>query len=43
MGLYPPTRCRNPRVSEWGMIALTVLLLTAGAVVVGRRRRPAAA
>ena len=29
-----------PTVSEWGMIVLTVLLLTAGAVLVGRRRRP---
>ena len=29
---------RIPTVSEWGLIVLTLLLLTAGAVVLGRRR-----
>ena len=32
-----------PTVSEWGLIVMTLLLLTAGTVVFGRRRRPAAA
>ncbi|MCH8149383.1 MAG: hypothetical protein IH987_15610 [Planctomycetes bacterium] len=32
-----------PTVSEWGLIILTVLGLTAGTVMYGRRRRPAAA
>ena len=31
-----------PTVSEWGLIVLTLLLLTAGTVVLGRRRRAAA-
>lgn len=31
-----------PAVSEWGLIAMTLLLLTAGAIVLGRRRQPAA-
>jgi hypothetical protein len=31
-----------PTVSEWGLIALTVLLLTAGGIVIVRRRRAAA-
>jgi hypothetical protein len=31
-----------PTVSEWGLIVMTLLLLTAGMVVFGRRRRPAA-
>ncbi|MCP4593025.1 MAG: IPTL-CTERM sorting domain-containing protein [bacterium] len=29
-----------PTVSEWGLILMTLLLLTAGTVVIGRRRRP---
>ena len=32
-----------PTVSEWGLIVMTLLLLTVGTVVFGRRRRPAAA
>ena len=32
-----------PTVSEWGLIVITLLLLTAGTVVIGRRRRPATA
>ncbi len=32
-----------PAVTEWGLIAMTVLLLTAGTIVVGRRRRRARA
>lgn len=32
-----------PTVSEWGLIVMTVLVLTAGTVAFGRRRRPAAA
>ena len=29
-----------PTVSEWGLIVMTLLLLTAATVVIGRRRRP---
>lgn len=32
-----------PTVSEWGLIVLTLLLLTAGTILVARRRRPVAA
>ncbi|MCH8147231.1 MAG: hypothetical protein IH987_04450 [Planctomycetes bacterium] len=32
-----------PTVSEWGLIVMTVLGLTAGTILYGRRRRPAAA
>lgn len=32
-----------PTVSEWGLIVLALLLLTAGTIVFGRRRRPAVA
>ncbi len=32
-----------PTVSEWGLIVMALLVLTAGAVVLGRRRRPVAA
>ena len=32
-----------PTVSEWGLIVITLLMLTAGTVVLGRRRRAAAA
>jgi len=32
-----------PTVSEWGLMVMTLLLLTAGTVVFGRRRRAAAA
>jgi hypothetical protein len=32
-----------PTVSEWGLIVMTLLVLTAGTVLLGRRRRPAAA
>ncbi|MCK4659485.1 MAG: IPTL-CTERM sorting domain-containing protein [Phycisphaerae bacterium] len=32
-----------PTVSEWGMIAMTLLLLTTGTIVIGRQRRLAAA
>lgn len=32
-----------PTLSEWGLIVLTLLLLTAATVVLGRRRRPVAA
>ncbi len=32
-----------PTVSEWGLIILTLLLLTAGTIVFGRRRSPAVA
>ncbi len=32
-----------PTVSEWGLIVMTLLLLTAGTIVFGRRRRPAVA
>ncbi len=32
-----------PTVSEWGLIIMTLLLLTAGTIVIARRRRPAAA
>lgn len=32
-----------PTVSEWGLIVMTVLLMTAGTVVLGRQRRSAAA
>jgi len=32
-----------PTITEWGLISMTLLLLTAGAVVIGRRRRPATA
>ena len=32
-----------PTVSEWGLIVLTLLGMTAGTVMFGRRRRPAAA
>ncbi len=31
-----------PAVSEWGLSVMTLLLLTVGTVVLGRRRRPAA-
>lgn len=31
-----------PTVSEWGLMVMTVLVLTVGTVVFGRRRRPAA-
>jgi len=31
-----------PTVSEWGLIVMTVLVLTAGTIVLGRRRRAAA-
>lgn len=44
------TTCENivcpeavPTVSEWGLIIMTLLLLTAGTIVFGRRRRPAVA
>ena len=29
-----------PTVSEWGLIVMTLLLLTAGTIVFSRRRRP---
>lgn len=32
-----------PTLSEWGLIIMALLMLTAGTVVFGRRRRPAAA
>lgn len=32
-----------PTVTEWGLIVMTLLLLTAGTIVFGRRRRPAVA
>lgn len=32
-----------PTVSEWGLIVMTLLSLTAGTIIFGRRRRPAAA
>ena len=32
-----------PAVSEWGLMVMTLLALTAGTVVIGRRRRPTAA
>ncbi len=32
-----------PTVSEWGLIVMTLLALTAGTIVFGRRRKPAAA
>ena len=32
-----------PTVSEWGLIVMTVLGLSAGTIMYGRRRRPAAA
>lgn len=32
-----------PTVSEWGLMAMALLLLTAGTVVIGRRHRAAAA
>ncbi len=32
-----------PTVSEWGLVVMTLLVLTAGTVVIGRRRRAAAA
>ena len=32
-----------PTISEWGLIVMTVLCLTAGTIMYGRRRRPAAA
>ncbi|MCK4343101.1 MAG: IPTL-CTERM sorting domain-containing protein [Phycisphaerae bacterium] len=40
-----PDECEEsiPTVSEWGLIVMTLLLLTAGTVVFGRQRRPAAA
>ncbi len=34
---------RVPTVSEWGLIVMTLLLLTAGTVVLGRMHRPAPA
>ena len=34
---------RIPTVSEWGLMVLALLVLTAGTVVIGRRRRAAAA
>ena len=38
-----PADCADaiPTVSEWGLIVMTLLLLTAGTIVFGRRRRPA--
>ena len=39
----PPAPPPIPTVSEWGLIIMTLLLLTAGTVVFARRRRPAAA
>ncbi|MFH1418380.1 MAG: IPTL-CTERM sorting domain-containing protein [Planctomycetota bacterium] len=42
--LYSATRPDAvPTVSEWGLIIMTLLLLTAGTIVFARRRRPAAA
>ncbi len=32
-----------PTVSEWGLIVMTLLALTAGTIVFGRRRKPAVA
>ena len=32
-----------PAVSQWGLIVMTLLVLTAGTVILARRRRPAAA
>ena len=32
-----------PTVSEWGLIIMTLLALTAGTIVFARRRRPAVA
>lgn len=32
-----------PTVSEWGLIVMTLLALTAGTIVFARRRRPAVA
>ena len=32
-----------PSVSHWGLIVMALALLTAGAIVLGRRRRRAAA
>jgi hypothetical protein len=39
-----PDECQDiPTVSEWGLIVMTVLAMAAGTVVLGRRRRSAAA
>ena len=35
--------CTIPTVSDWGLIVMTLLALTAGTIILGRRRRPAAA
>ena len=32
-----------PTVSEWGLMVMTLLILTAGTIVIGRQRRPAGA
>ena len=38
-GTIAPIPDTVPTVSEWGLVLLTLLLLTAGTVVIGRRRR----
>lgn len=37
-----PKELNIPTTSEWGLIVLTLLILTAGTVVIARRRRPLA-
>ena len=39
-GVEPPSGA-IPTASEWGLIVMTLLLLTAGTILVGRRRRAA--
>ena len=43
LGYITETSATVPTVSEWGLIAMTLLLLTAGMVVFTRRRRQIAA
>jgi hypothetical protein len=36
---YTPTGAVIPTVSEWGLVVMTLLLLTAGTILWGWRRR----
>ena len=38
-----PDAAEIPTVSEWGLIVLTLLGMTAGTIILARRRRPATA
>ncbi len=41
-GPLPPDDPNAPTLSQWGLVALTLLLMTAGTLIVERRRSAAA-